>query len=267
MKLIIVMLLIAITLGGCICTQWGCMNAKFDRTDKLSAPFEPNGVFILAVHNGSIKITGRQQNQCEITAVVQARAATDDKARLLAEKVKIELVPTGKQLEVKTTEPENLCGNQSVSVSFEVVLPIKTTLDLTSHNGSITLSNITDQIKAVTHNGNFDAKGICGKTNLTTHNGNVSIGCIKSRTNTDVSVVTHNGNIGVELASDISAKLDAQTYNGLIKSTVPITTLVTGKELKGTIGTGDGQISLRTHNGCINIVPCGTKINHTCCGF
>jgi DUF4097 and DUF4098 domain-containing protein YvlB len=59
----------------------------------------------------------------------------------------------------------------------------------------------------------------------------------------------------VKTPPDLSAKIDVSTHNGSINTDLPIT--VSGKisksELKGTIGAGEGQMHLETHNGSIRI--------------
>jgi DUF4097 and DUF4098 domain-containing protein YvlB len=256
---IVVFVVGILTLHGCICSNCSFMTAKFERTEKLSAPFEScqSSLFTLATHNGSITVSGRDCNKCEVTATIRTQAPTDAEARELAEKVKIALAQGGKQLAVNVTKPENLCDNRSISIDFDVTLPSKTALDLTSHNGAIHVANIIDAlIKVTTHNGSINADEICGDIHLTTHNGAIKMSCIKSsKGSPNISAVTHNGNIRLEIPSDLSATIDAQTHNGSVSSTIPMTIKQSNKTvLQGTIGTGDAGISLATHNGSIKIM-------------
>jgi DUF4097 and DUF4098 domain-containing protein YvlB len=68
-------------------------------------------------------------------------------------------------------------------------------------------------------------------------------------------MTTHNGSIELATPPDYSAQVKASTYNGSINTDLPIT--VTGKvsksKLTGTIGAGEGQMHLETHNGSIRI--------------
>jgi DUF4097 and DUF4098 domain-containing protein YvlB len=255
---IIVLIVGILVLHGCICSHCSFMTAKFERTEKLSAPFEscPSSLFALATHNGSITVSGRDSNKCEVTATVHTQAPTEAEAKELAEKVTIELVRGGKQLGVNITKPENLCGNRSISIDFEVALPSKTAIELTSHNGAIHIANIIDGlIKVTTHNGSIDADEICGDIHLTTHNGAIKMSCIKSNSSPNINAVTHNGGIDLKIPAEISAKVDAQTHNGSVSSTIPMTITQSNKTmLQGTIGAGDGRISLATHNGSIKIM-------------
>ena len=71
----------------------------------------------------------------------------------------------------------------------------------------------------------------------------------------DMQVTTHNGDIVLELPSDLNAELQAATRNGRIDSDFPIT--VTGRldrrNLKGSIGGGGPALRASTINGNIHL--------------
>jgi DUF4097 and DUF4098 domain-containing protein YvlB len=67
--------------------------------------------------------------------------------------------------------------------------------------------------------------------------------------------VTHNGGIELTAPANHSAKVKASTHNGSINTDLPITVTgkVSKKKLTGTIGSGDGDLYLETHNGSIRL--------------
>ena len=256
-----------ISIGGCL------MQAKYERTVQLSAPLSPGSAFEAQTHNGSITIKGADVNECSLTATIVTRAATDEEALELSDKVNVTLVPSGNKLTVKIDKPTNLI-NKSVSVSLDVQVPNQTDLDLITHNGAVEISDITGQLDATTHNGKVTCERISGTTIFETHNGSVTCNEISGNTKLkshngsvkafytsdapsvcDISMVTHNGSIELQTPPSLSAKIDVSTHNGSINTDLPIT--VSGKiskrELKGTIGAGEGQLQLETHNGSIRI--------------
>jgi len=231
------------------------MQAKYERTVQLSAPLSPGSTFEAQTHNGSIKIHGADVADCNMTATIIARAATDEEAQELAEKVNVTLVPSGNRLITKINKPTHLI-NKSVSVSLDVEVPTQTSLELITHNGGVVLADITGKIKATTHNGSVTCNEISGDSQLNSHNGNVKAfysGSAASICN--ISMTTHNGSIELATPPDYSAQVKASTHNGSINTDLPIT--VTGKvsksKLTGTIGAGEGQLYLETHNGSIRI--------------
>jgi len=70
-----------------------------------------------------------------------------------------------------------------------------------------------------------------------------------------VDIVTHNGDIDFTSPPNFSAKADISTHNGSIRTALPITVVgeVSKRELRGTIGSGEGRLHLETHNGSIKI--------------
>lgn len=285
------LLCLLIATAGC-CINIGCEpQAKYKRTEQLSAPLAPGSTFAAQTHNGSITINGAEVADCNLTATIIARAATEEDAKKLAEEVKIKLEPFGDKLTARIEKP-SFMRNRSVSVSFNVTVPNQTNLQLTTHNGALKIKNLTGQLNGKTHNGKVTAEKISGTAKLKTHNGRIvckevagntqlqthngSVICeevsgdIKLRTHNgsakafystaappvcNVSIVTHNGGVSLTAPLNFSAKVEASTHNGSIKTDLPITVIgkVTKRKLTGTIGTGQGKLRLETHNGSIKI--------------
>ena len=267
------LLCLVMFLTGCINIGSCAMQAKYQRTVQLSAPLSPSSAFEAQTHNGSIKINGADVADCNMTATIVTRAATDEEAQELAEKVKVTLVPSGNRLITRIDKPTQLI-NKSVSISLDVEVPNQTDLDLVTHNGSVEISDIAGRLDATTHNGKVTSERVSGTTAFNTHNGSVTCGefsgstQLKSHngsikayyTNTapsvcDISIVTHNGGIELKTPPGYSGRIDASTSNGSINTDLPIT--VSGKisksSLKGTIGAGESQLHLETYNGSIRI--------------
>jgi len=266
-----------VTVGGCYIHVEGCndatMRAKYERTVRLAAPFPPGRLFAAQTHNGSIAVTGTDAADCNVIATIKARAATEQNAKKLADETKITLAPFGNKLTAKVEKPY-LGRGRSISVSFKVAVPNQTGLELTTHNGAIKIANITGNITSTTHNGKITAERISGDTSLHTHNGRIICkelsGNVKLKTHNgkicaayrkdapavcNANIVTHNGNIGFTAPADFSATVDASRHNGSIQTDLPITVIgkITKRQLKGTIGTGEGKLRLKTHNGSIKI--------------
>lgn len=265
---------LVILAAGCCINIGGCfMQAKYERTLQLSAPLSPGSAFEAQTHNGSITIKGADVTECSMTATIVARAGTDEEAQELAEQVNVTLVPSGNRLITKIDRPTQLV-NKSVSVSLDVEVPNKTDLGLVSHNGAVEISDITGRIEATSHNGKVTGEKIAGDTIFETHNGSITCDEISGNTKLtshnggikafytdtapsvcEISIVTYNGSIEVKTPPSLSAKIDVSTHNGSIHTDLPIT--VSGKisksEINGTIGAGEGQMHLETHNGSIRI--------------
>ncbi len=267
-----------LVVGFCLCPLLilsGCAIslAKYTRAVQLSAPLSAGSTFAAKTHNGSITIYGADIADCNLTATITARAATEEAAKKLAEKTRITLEPLGNKLTTKIEKPTLRMG-QSVAVSLDVQVPDHISLELITHNGVVEITNITGKVNGTTHNGKVTAekvsgtatlqtyngpircKEISGDTQLKSHNGNVKVYYAEGALPIcNVSLITHNGGIDFTAPPNFSAAVEASTHNGSIKTDLPITVVgeVSKRKLKGTIGTGQGKLHLETHNGPIKI--------------
>ena len=267
-----------LVVGCCLCPlliPGGCdiSLAKYTRAVQLSAPLSAGSTFAAQTHNGSITIIGADVTDCNLTAMITARAATEEGAKKLAEKTKITLEPLGNKLTAKIEKP-TLGMNQSVAVSLDVQAPTQTNLELITHNGAVEITNITGTVDGTTHNGKITATQVSGTAKLRTHNGTITCKEISGDTQHEthngdikvyytgtapaicnVSLITHNGGIDFTAPPSFSAAVEASTHNGSIKTDLPVTVVgeVSKKKLKGTIGTGQGKLHLVTYNCSIRI--------------
>jgi DUF4097 and DUF4098 domain-containing protein YvlB len=272
-SLVCVLCLLIVSASCCINVGGWALNARYERTVKLSAPLKSGSTLAAQTHNGGITITGAEVTDCNVTAKITANALTDEDAREVAEQTKITLVPFGDKLTIKIEKPA-IMTHRSVCVEINATVPNKTSLELYTHNGAVKITDITGDIDAITHNGGVNVTQTEGSTKLETHNGSITCkdisGDAKLKTHNggikvyysetakpicNVSAVTHNG--GVELVSppNFSASIEVSTHNGSIKTDLPI--MLTGEisktKLTGKIGTGEGRLHLETHNGSIRI--------------
>jgi len=260
-------------LTGCIYIGSCGMQARYERTVQLSAPLSAGSTFAAQTDNGSITINGADVAECNLTATIVGRAATDEEAQELAEKTQVTLVASENKLTIKIDKPITRM-NQSVGVSLNGTVPNKTDLELLTHNGAVEIAHISGRVNATTHNGKVTTENVWGATVLETHNGAVNCteisGDAQLKTHNgnvkalyaqaapavcDVSIITYNGGIEFAAPPAFSAQVEATTHNGSVHTDLPITVVgkVSKSELKGTIGTGQGKLRLETHNGSIGI--------------
>ncbi len=265
--------LLVTVLGCCINFCGWPLNAKYERIVNLSAPMQSGSTFAAQTHNGSITIEGAEVADCNLTATIVGHALTDEEAQKVAEETNVKLETEGSRLVVKI-EPPVVMMNRSVSVSLKAIVPNKSNLELTTHNGAVTIENITGEINAITHNGGVAATQIVGTAKLKTHNGSITCkeisgdaqlethnGGVKvyyseaAKPVCDVSAVSHNGGIEFTAPPNLSATVDVSTHNGSIRTDLPITLIgeVSRAKLAGKIGTGEGKLHLETHNGSITL--------------
>lgn len=264
-----------ITLAGCYIQVNGCGmgREKCEKTVKLTEGMGKGGTFAAETHNGSITITGAETNDCNVTAVITARAVSKERAEQIAAETKVKLERSGEKLTVQIEKPV-LGANESVDASYSVKLPRNMNLELKTHNGNIAIADIEGNVRGETHNGNIDATHTAGTIDFKTHNGSIACNDVKGNLKLvthngniktiyaqdaggicEVSGETHNGSIDVTLPHKFSGKADIATHNGAIRTNLPITVVgeVGKRHIEGTIGSGEGKLYLKTHNGSISI--------------
>ena len=274
MMTLVSVLALPLLLTGCVINIGSCaMTARYEREMDLSAPLEPGLEFATKTHNGSVTVTGADTAECKVHARIVARAVTEEEAQELAEQTTVTLDRSGGRLTAKITRPERLV-NKSVSVDLTVTLPRQTSLELVTHNGGVNVKNIEGTVVGTTHNGRVsthqvkgDAKlqtqngsvrctEFVGNANMSTHNGGVDVDYAQSAPPVcDIRLGTHNGGIELRTPPNYSAKIEASTHNGSIHTDLPVQVVgkVSKKNLRGTIGAGEGNLHLTTHNGSIRI--------------
>ena len=252
-SLICLLCMLTISTGCCINID-GLFRAEYEKTNKLDAPLAPGSTLALENDVGSITIEGGDVTNCDVTATITAKASTEEKAKELAEQVKIELEQNGNTLMVKITKPRNK-RRRSISISFDITVPKRTALQVGSDVGEIRISNITEKIKARTDVGKISCREISGDIDLQADVGKVNVIYSKAALAVcNVNIKTDVGSIDLTTPPDCSAAVQANTDVGSITTDIPLTVKgKVGKNLQGTVGAGEGKMYLKTDVGSIRI--------------
>jgi len=147
--------------------------------------------------------------------------------------------------------------DSSGSVSYEITVPASVNLDqISTVNGSVTISGVAGDVKAETVNGDLEAFNLTANVNLETVNGGISAEFDTLSGDQRVSAEAVNGKITLQLPANASARVNAETVNGSIDADdfgLEVEKGFVGRDLNGDIGNGDARISLDTVNGSIRV--------------
>jgi DUF4097 and DUF4098 domain-containing protein YvlB len=266
--------------------------ARCEKEVPLSAPLQPGSSFSANTGDGYITVKGLDTTECRVLAKVVTHARTQEAAEELAEKINVRLEPSGDGLKVVIDRPV-VITNASFGVSLDADMPAKTNLALETSDGGVDITNITGKVDAKTSDGSVKAEDINGDVRLRTSDGGVTVndirgdnlelrtsdGSIRCRNVAAARMECHtsDGGIEIELAPEapkainlnattsdgsitliappgLSATIEASTSDGSIHTNLPITVQgKIGKSLHGTVGAGEGKITLRTNDGSITI--------------
>ncbi len=104
-----------------------------------------NSLTVDGKRNGGISVRGENRSDILIKACVQTWSESDEAARLLAKSIRIE---TG-----STVRAEGASEDSNWSVSYQILVPHSTNLNLTTLNGGIGISNVEGNIEFEAKNG------------------------------------------------------------------------------------------------------------------
>ncbi len=191
----------------------GCIDfADFGDSDRFkedfhySYPLPSGGTVSLENSNGSVEISGWDQNTVEINGTKYART------RALLDQVKIDASASSGLVRIRTVRPEDNHGGAGARYTIHV--PRKVLLDtITTTNGSIKVEDVDGNARLKTSNGAIRTEKIHGEVDANTSNGAVEAQDLDG----NARFHTSNGHIKVDA---VHGSLEAYTSNGAIDVTL-----------------------------------------------
>ena len=272
-SLIGLLCLLVLTAGCCI-NITNCFKAKYERIEKLSMSMTGQTSLSAATSFGDITVRGDDVTDCNVTAKIKAQAPSEDEAEQIGEAVKIYFIDDGEGLKLQIDKPKLDC-NRSIGVSLKIIVPRRMSMVLDTSYGDIDLENLNGSISSNTSFGDIDCKDIEGRLNLNTSYGDIDCRKICSE---DISVETSFGDVDVSFLPSSPARLNAdvdssygdidftapsgfagivdmKTSGGSIRTNLPVTVSgeIKKQQVKGSVGTGEGKLELKTSFGSIRL--------------
>lgn len=210
--------------------------------------------------NGSVTVKGWLQSGVLVRARIDASAENEGAAALLASKVWVDA--SGGQIRANGPDRAN---DSWWSVSYEIFVPQTGDLDLKSHNGALTVSDVRGQIHFDVVNGAVRMKRVAGEVNGATVNGAIQVELAgNSWDGRQMNLRTQNGGVTVTMPASYSAHLQAETNMGGIQSDFPIPAMATEdnrrpRRLDFNVGSGGPLIHVTTGNGGVRFKRAETQ--------
>jgi hypothetical protein len=232
------------------CAQTDLRRNERCEVRALSVAARDGEISVNASPNGGIRVESWSGNEVRVLARVVTRGLTDGAARDLADEVDVRTAPGS----VSSHGPRARMGS-SWSVSFRVLVPEGTALDLRTSNGGITVAGVGGSVRARTTNGSVRLEDVAGRVMARSTNGSITTVVSRPLAADDaLELRTTNGAIRVGLPDGTSARIEASTTNGRISTDFPVTVQgQIGRRLSATLGDGGPEIRANTTNGGIRI--------------
>jgi len=221
-----------------------CMALEADFSD-------PGRMVIDGGMNGGVHVEGWARDRVEVRAKVWANARTEDRAEEIASAVEVRM--DGGRL---SADGPDTGRRESWGVSWEVMVPASTDLDIETHNGGVVVMDVRGDIRFEALNGGVSLTGVAGDVVGRTTNGGLNIELDGNNWSGEgLDVETTNGGIKLLVPANYSAELETGTVNGGIDVDFPVTVQGRiGRRLSATLGEGGPLIRAVTTNGGVHIV-------------
>ena len=200
--------------------------------------------------NGGIHVTGWDGSEVRVEARVRAQAREQDRADEILEEV--EVLANARLVEA---DGPDMRRREGWSVSYHVFVPYSTDLELETHNGGISLEDVSGRIRMSALNGGVKVSGAGGDVVGRTTNGGLSVELDGDRwAGEGLDLRTTNGGVTVAIPEGYSAEFETATVNGGFSLDMPMTLQGRlGRRLRSTLGDGGPPVRVTTTNGGVKI--------------
>ncbi len=205
--------------------------------------------------NGGIHIRGENRSDISVRACVQTWAGSDAEARALAKNIRIE---TGGSLRAEGASEE-----KGWSVSYQILVPRNTNLNLTASNGGISINDVEGNMEFETKNGGLHLSNLAGNVKGKTTNGGLHIELAGNTwKGNGLDVETTNGGVHLSMSENYAARFETKTVNGGFKSEIAALTQeknednryrTNGVNITKDINGGGALVRVVTTNGGVKI--------------
>ena len=208
-----------------------CNNNNWSDNDRVSVNelrestvASSGSLNVNAGKNGGISVKGEDRSDVQVRACVQSWAKSGEEAKASLSTIRIN---TGG--EITADGPAD--GNWSVS--FQILVPRQTNVNLTAHNGGISISGTDGNADFTTMNGGVNVTNVSGNVKGRTTNGGVNVSLSgASWKGSGLDLETTNGGVNLTVPSNFAAHVETGTVNGGFKSDIPALN-VTTEDVKG----------------------------------
>ncbi|MDT4967785.1 MAG: hypothetical protein QOJ64_2522 [Acidobacteriota bacterium] len=202
------------------------------------------------MQNGGISLKGWNRNDILVRYRVQTQVPTQAEADSIASQIRV--TTTGGQ--IRAEGPAQI-RDANWNVSYEVFVPHRSDVSLRTHNGGISITDVSGRISFEAQNGGVALRSLGGNVSGETVNGGLSIELTGNNWDGEgLNAKTTNGGLSVSVPDNYSAHLETGTVNGHL-AVSPSIADITRETRQLALNLGGGGTSLRifTTNGGVSI--------------
>ena len=228
------------------CQRWGDRDRGwFCEVREFTLAADREVIAVDGGANGGIAVEAWDGNEIRVQARVWAHGDTDDQARDLVGQIEID------RGRVLRGDGPRYRHRQGWGVSFRLLVPRESNLDLETTNGGISVEGVAGRVSFRASNGGVELTDLAGDVRGRTTNGGLEIVLTGSEwSGAGMDVRTSNGGVEITVPEDYSAHLETGTVNGRMRVDFPVMVQGRiGRELSIDLGQGGRTIRATTTNG------------------
>lgn len=225
-------------------------DRRYCEVREINLPADRKVIVVDGLANGGITVEGWNRDEIEIHAKVCVWDRSRSDARELVSE--IDIITNERKI---FADGPSWRKRKGWSVSYEIMVPRKSNLDLETTNGGISITNVSGEIDFDATNGGIKLSEVGGDVNGRTTNGGIDVDLDGNKWRGEgLDVKTTNGGVKLHMPEDYSADLETGTVNGNIHIDFPI--MIQGdinRRIRTKIGDGGPRIRAVTTNGSVRI--------------
>jgi hypothetical protein len=202
--------------------------------------------------NGAVEITGvNGATTISITGTKRVEATSQLEADAGLGLLEVEIDSTTAEIGVRTDQPTD---GRTYKVDYEITIPDDYVVTVFNDNGGVAVNALQNDLSVECENGAVVTNVLGGDVRVVVGNGGIS-GNLALAIGGIVNLQVGNGGIAIGIPQNTSAKFAATVGNGTITtSNLTLTDVTqTPTSLSGTLGGGNGSITLGVVNGTIAV--------------
>ena len=266
-RLLFAALALAVTLPGCDIkvdgdnVSVGVSRGRASDEWVRSYTLPKGGRFEVANENGEIIVKGTQGTEVKVTAHREVTTGSDEDARKRLENLKMREDVSADRvfIEAVTAGNKDMGFTRGVSIRYDIEVPDGLTVSVKTMNGTVRLNDVDGKITAATTNGNVTGNAITGAVQGSSVNGSVAMNLDDVKG--DVSLLTVNGAVRMEIPPTADAELQATTVNGGVSVDDKLAFADVEKRsgfgpptsFRGRLNKGGARVTLQTTNGPVRV--------------
>lgn len=209
-----------------------------------------------AGQNGGVSVRAWDGRDVVVRARIQTSARTESDARAMAQGIRVSTDGT-----IRSTGPETSGRSRWWAVSYEIMVPARTNLDVETHNGPISVDRLIGDIDVRAVNGPIALNQLAGDVEARAQNGPITVTLSGRRWSGEgLDAETVNGPVTLRMPRGYAAHLESGTVHGPISAPAGIRPARRegrgwrpGGRINTDVNGGGPTIRVVTTNGPVNI--------------